>query len=245
MQIRLTFLIVPLLLSSCALFNTEGEPINVINVGTSASSAIEACNMDSVCISNIVNIDNAVSHSPRLMKTEDLAYQLEFSRDAAINDGRKEFLHYYRDVYRKVVLQAYGAAIPSAPRLLANREPINFEKQAQIIINQPTDRIFYFNFDSNLFEFNPDALALIATHGKYLRHTNAKVMIAGFTDSVGSASYNIELGKLRAERVKRELIDYGVREDQISVVSYGSNYTPKVFDNDAEIALWRKTVLYY
>lgn len=241
MQIRLVIIIVPFLLSSCTLFDTDDAPINVVNTG--ASAAVTACNTDSVCTSNLININDVLSHPPRAMKTADLAYKLEFSRDAAVNDGRIEFLNYYRDVYRKVVLQAYGESLPAAP-LLAVREPNNFDKQAQIIINQPADRTLYFNFDSDLFEFNPDALALIAIHGKYLRHTNARVMIAGFTDSVGSASYNIELGRLRAERVKQELINYGVSDHQISVVSYGSNYTPAL-DSVAELALWRKTVFYY
>ena len=50
---------------------------------------------------------------------------------------------------------------------------------------------------------------------------NLGVLVQGFTDQQGSASYNMKLGMKRAETVKAELMNAGVAEHQIKVVSLG------------------------
>ena len=51
--------------------------------------------------------------------------------------------------------------------------------------------------------------------------TNLGVLIQGYTDLQGSASYNKTLGLKRAETVRTELINAGVAEHQIKTVSLG------------------------
>lgn len=48
-----------------------------------------------------------------------------------------------------------------------------------------------------------------------------KVSVAGFSDSIGSASYNEQLSLMRAVHVQNYLIDLGVKEEQILVSAYG------------------------
>ena len=50
---------------------------------------------------------------------------------------------------------------------------------------------------------------------------NLGVLVQGYTDQQGSASYNMKLGMKRAETVKAELMYAGVAEHQIKVVSLG------------------------
>jgi len=50
---------------------------------------------------------------------------------------------------------------------------------------------------------------------------NLGVLVQGYTDAQGSASYNLKLGMKRAETVKAELIASGVAEHQIKVMSLG------------------------
>lgn len=50
---------------------------------------------------------------------------------------------------------------------------------------------------------------------------NLGVLVQGYTDQQGSASYNMKLGIKRAETVKTELVNAGVAEHQIKVVSLG------------------------
>ncbi len=47
------------------------------------------------------------------------------------------------------------------------------------------------------------------------------LLIQGYTDQQGSASYNKKLGMKRAETVKTELVNAGVAENQIKTVSLG------------------------
>jgi peptidoglycan-associated lipoprotein len=52
-------------------------------------------------------------------------------------------------------------------------------------------------------------------------YPNAIVTVEGFTDPVGSASYNMRLGTRRAEAVKEALVANGLQPDMVKVVSYG------------------------
>ena len=53
------------------------------------------------------------------------------------------------------------------------------------------------------------------------RHEEYGVLIQGYTDQQGSASYNMKLGLKRAETVKTELLGAGVAEHRIKAVSLG------------------------
>jgi peptidoglycan-associated lipoprotein len=52
---------------------------------------------------------------------------------------------------------------------------------------------------------------------------NLGVLVQGYTDQQGSASYNMKLGLKRAETVKTELMNAGVGEHQIKIVSLGKD----------------------
>jgi peptidoglycan-associated lipoprotein len=52
---------------------------------------------------------------------------------------------------------------------------------------------------------------------------NLGVLVQGYTDQQGSASYNLKLGMKRAEAVKTELVNAGVAEHQIKIVSLGKD----------------------
>ena len=49
------------------------------------------------------------------------------------------------------------------------------------------------------------------------------VLVQGYTDQQGSSSYNLKLGMKRAESVKSELMNAGVAEHQIKIVSLGKD----------------------
>ena len=52
---------------------------------------------------------------------------------------------------------------------------------------------------------------------------NLGVLVQGYTDAQGSASYNMKLGLKRADSVKAQLMNAGVAEHQIKVVSLGKD----------------------
>lgn len=57
-------------------------------------------------------------------------------------------------------------------------------------------------------------------------YPDALLTAEGFTDQAGNASYNLRLGKQRAETVRDYLVsDGGINGDQIRTVSYGESVT--------------------
>ncbi|MCS6303657.1 MAG: OmpA family protein [Nitrospira sp.] len=64
--------------------------------------------------------------------------------------------------------------------------------------------------------------AQLTTQADMLKqHEDYGVLIQGYTDQQGSASYNKQLGLKRAETVKVELINAGIAEHRIKAVSLG------------------------
>lgn len=59
---------------------------------------------------------------------------------------------------------------------------------------------------------------------KYLsKNSEAEVAVVGYTDAVGSKSYNDILAERRALMVKKYLIKHGVKENQIKILAYGED----------------------
>lgn len=182
-------------------------------------------------------------------KIGDLAFELEKARDAAVNDGRRSMMNYYRDVYRAAVSSAYSDSYLQTQAPVANDEKRyqqQFNDDAQIIIHQPTDRTLYFEYDAVGYSDTAEAQYVLAKHRDYLLKTHGRVLVVGYADISGSADYNLALGRKRAERVKNELVTKGVPSELISVVSYGATYSPPLMSGHADnLKLWRIVELYY
>ena len=64
--------------------------------------------------------------------------------------------------------------------------------------------------------------AQLAAQAEMLKqHEDYGVLIQGYTDQQGSASYNLQLGMKRAETVKAELVNAGIAEHRIKAMSLG------------------------
>jgi peptidoglycan-associated lipoprotein len=80
----------------------------------------------------------------------------------------------------------------------------------------------YFAFDSS--KLSNTARLKLSNNAKYLqKHANLTVTVEGHCDDRGPESYNIALGKRRAESVKKFLVDLGISTDRLVTVSYGEN----------------------
>jgi peptidoglycan-associated lipoprotein len=67
-----------------------------------------------------------------------------------------------------------------------------------------------------------DAKAILATQADLAKNDpDLGILVQGYTDQQGSASYNHKLGLMRAEKVKDFLVGQGVSEQVIKVVSLG------------------------
>src|SRR5262245_22647533 len=67
-----------------------------------------------------------------------------------------------------------------------------------------------------------EAKAILATQADLVKNDpDLGILVQGYTDQQGSADYNKKLGMKRAETVKAELMNAGVAENQIKIVSLG------------------------
>ncbi len=77
-------------------------------------------------------------------------------------------------------------------------------------------------FDFNKYTLKPEAREKLAKiSGIVLAYPDLKLNIEGYTDSIGSDQYNLELSDKRANSVKGYLISQGVKPDNVSSTGFG------------------------
>jgi outer membrane protein OmpA-like peptidoglycan-associated protein len=80
-------------------------------------------------------------------------------------------------------------------------------------------------FNTGRAELNPGSSRKLDQLAQFLNeHADRRVQIDGFTDSVGSDSYNQELSRRRADAVKSALLTRGVDASRIGTEGYGKAF---------------------
>jgi OOP family OmpA-OmpF porin len=82
-------------------------------------------------------------------------------------------------------------------------------------------QFFDFNMAEVKSEFRPQLVQAARIIQEHIPED--RVVIAGFTDNVGTEEYNLELGRRRAQAVADILVSEGVPAGQLSVISYGKD----------------------
>jgi len=106
------------------------------------------------------------------------------------------------------------------------KEPPISESKPVAVVKEP-EKVRVVLKDSVLFDFNsyqlkpPARETLRRIASTLVTHPENIIVIAGFTDSTGSFSYNVELSERRAEAVKNELVLNGVDPTRILVFGCG------------------------
>lgn len=113
------------------------------------------------------------------------------------------------------------------------------ESELSNLKSQQTERGLVLTLDSIVFdvdkaELNPGASLTLDKIAEFLReYENRNLVIEGFTDSSGEASYNESLSQRRAESVKQALIARGIDESRIETRGYGERFP--VANNDSTV----------
>jgi len=95
--------------------------------------------------------------------------------------------------------------------------------QAEVAAFEATDCIVYFDVDSA--QIRPDQEGKLDVCGQYFAsHPEENLKLAGYADERGDDEYNDQLAERRAEAVMHELIQRGVRRDQLEIKSYGEDH---------------------
>ena len=78
----------------------------------------------------------------------------------------------------------------------------------------------YFDFDSS--ELTAEAQALLQDKAAYLKGKGTiNVVIQGHCDERGTTEYNLALGERRAKSAKDFLVDLGISNSRLGIISYG------------------------
>jgi OOP family OmpA-OmpF porin len=111
------------------------------------------------------------------------------------------------------------------------------EKVFEVIETQ--QKVVGFKMDSVLFDFNSDAIKPeyndeLQALGNFLQeHPQAYVILAGFTDPIGSPEYNLQLSRRRVESISNYLqTQFKIAEDRLMTLWYGD--LAPVMSNDTE-----------
>lgn len=138
----------------------------------------------------------------------------------------------------KMRLAAAAAAAEEAKRQAAESQASAAQDQARLqelqaqmdeLQAKKTDRGMVITlgdvlFDSGKATLKPGGLRNVQKLGAFLnKYPQRKVQIEGFTDSVGSESYNLELSRQRADAVGAALRDMGIGADRVLTRGYGES----------------------
>jgi peptidoglycan-associated lipoprotein len=102
--------------------------------------------------------------------------------------------------------------------------PMNKIQEAPVVMAKPAIIHTDIYFEVGRKGLTDEAKKLLQEQAVLLKNdANLGVLVQGYTDAQGSASYNMKLGFKRADSVKAELMNAGVAEHQIKVVSLGKD----------------------
>jgi outer membrane protein OmpA-like peptidoglycan-associated protein len=120
----------------------------------------------------------------------------------------------------------------------AQQQAANAQAELEALKAKQTDRGIVLTlgdvlFDTGRAELNPGAAMKLDRLAQFLsEHADRRVQVEGFTDSVGSDSYNQDLSQRRADAVKAALIGRGIDPARINTEGYGKAY-PVASNNEA------------
>jgi peptidoglycan-associated lipoprotein len=123
-------------------------------------------------------------------------------------------------------LSARDAERISPGALYAKADPSSANRQLQEMRAEQSAtaaaglRDVFFGYDS--WTISDEGRQVLVKDAEWLRaHGTAQIRIEGHCDERGSSAYNLVLAEKRAKSVRNYLMELGVRNDRLTVVSYG------------------------
>ena len=121
---------------------------------------------------------------------------------------------------------------------MAQLSPDTSEGQLAAVSSIPsTITDIFFDFDQ--FTIRRDEITTLEGNAKFLleKYAGQKILIEGHCDERGTEEYNIVLGKRRAQAVKDYLVDLGIPEENLQVISFGKE---KPFCTEHNQTCWQQ-----
>lgn len=125
----------------------------------------------------------------------------------------------------KIIIAGETGSLPDARNYdkLAGMVDMSFEIDSSAIAQLKNKFVkLYFATGSNRIVLDSALIQYFKEVKIYLdQNKDAKAQLIGHTDNVGSEQINLNLGKERAETMKKKLIEIGIREEQMELSSEG------------------------
>lgn len=128
----------------------------------------------------------------------------------------------------------------------SKQKAMNAEEEAKRLtqrVNElearPTDRGLVLTLGDVLFESGKSAMrsegmkSIDDLAGFLIEYPERKIMIEGFTDSIGSLALNMELSRNRANSVKSALVSRNISPSRIQTIGYGEEFPIATNINEA------------
>jgi outer membrane protein OmpA-like peptidoglycan-associated protein len=212
-------------MATAAVQQAEADP----NVNKYAALDLEAAKKDlAIAQDAALHHKDAEIAQPAYLATENArlaqAHAAAKADDARVAAGQTE-----RD---QIMLAARTREAEKAKADAANSKEQTARVQAELdaLKATPTPRGMVVTvgdvlFDTGRSELKPGAGRKMDELAQFLiEHPDRRVQIDGFTDSVGTDSYNEELSQRRADMVKAALLARGVEASRVSTEGYGKAY---------------------
>jgi outer membrane protein OmpA-like peptidoglycan-associated protein len=112
----------------------------------------------------------------------------------------------------------------------ATQQTAALQSELDALKAKPTDRGLVLTlgdvlFDSGRAELNPGAYRNLDQLVQFLtQHAERRVEIDGYTDSVGTDAFNLDLSQRRADSVKSVLVSRGIDSTRIASRGYGKDF---------------------
>lgn len=120
---------------------------------------------------------------------------------------------------------------PQPKKIKQQIKPKKAEKKPKF---EPLKTHAMIHFELNSAKIKKEYLPYLNVISRYLKtHKNLKVKIVGYTDNIGTKSYNNKLALKRAKAVKNYLIKMGVKSDRIEIIGKGKE--DYLFDNKSKL----------
>ncbi len=154
------------------------------------------------------------------------------------------------DAEARAMAARQQASQAQASAATAQQQLQDLQQQLSDLQAQHTDRGTLVTLGDVLFEFGraeikPSAQQSLRRLADYLQaHPERRVLIEGFTDSVGSDSVNLTLSQRRADTVSSALAAMGVAGDRINTRGYGKSFPIADNSTDTNRALNRRVEIY-
>ena len=148
------------------------------------------------------------------------------SREAEIESKLREIKEKESEVDRARIEVEKARALAEIATIRAQE----LERELSELDAKMTDRGYVLTLGDVLFEFDraellPGAYRTIDKLVAFLeKYPNRNVLIEGYTDSIGTADYNLELSQKRADAVRVALVERDIRISRISTKGYGKSY---------------------